>query len=94
MATLMVRKVEDDLVAALKDRAKRHGRSAEAEHRAILEEALKPRHTTQDLIDAVQRMDWLAELDTRDLRDHDDLGREFDFDPENGTLVRHVRRAP
>jgi antitoxin FitA len=40
MATLIVRKLDDALVQRLKARAKAHGRSAEAEHRAILEEAL------------------------------------------------------
>lgn len=40
MAQLIVRNLEDDLVAALKRRAARHGRSAEAEHRAILREVL------------------------------------------------------
>ena len=37
VATLIVRRVDERLVAALKARAHRHGRSAEAEHRAILE---------------------------------------------------------
>jgi plasmid stability protein len=41
MAQLLVRDLKEETVAALKKRAKEHGRSAEAEHRAILEEALK-----------------------------------------------------
>ncbi len=41
MATLIVRQVDDKLVQDLKERAKRHGRSAEAEHRLILESALR-----------------------------------------------------
>lgn len=41
MAQLLVRNIPDHLVEALKDRAVKHGRSAEAEHRAILEETLK-----------------------------------------------------
>jgi plasmid stability protein len=40
MPELIVRNLEDDLVAALERRAARHGRSAEAEHRAILREVL------------------------------------------------------
>ncbi len=40
MAQLIVRKVEDEVVRALKERAGRHGRSAEAEHREILRAAL------------------------------------------------------
>lgn len=43
MAQLTVRGVDDDIAAALKARAARAGRSAEAEHRRILEEALRPR---------------------------------------------------
>ena len=40
MAQLIVRRLDDSLVHALKRRAARHGRSAEAEHRAILSAAL------------------------------------------------------
>ncbi len=40
MAQLIVRNVEDEVVRALKERAGRHGRSAEAEHREILRELL------------------------------------------------------
>jgi len=41
MPQLLVRDVPRDIVDALKRRAAEHGRSAEAEHRAILESALK-----------------------------------------------------
>jgi plasmid stability protein len=37
---LSVRNLDDELIARLKRRAARHGRSAEAEHREILREAL------------------------------------------------------
>jgi antitoxin FitA len=40
MANLVVRNLDQRVVEALKQRAARHGRSAEAEHRAILEEVL------------------------------------------------------
>ena len=40
MKQLIVRNVEEAVVRALKRRAVRHGRSAEAEHRAILRDAL------------------------------------------------------
>lgn len=40
MPDLLVRGVDEALVRALKERAGAHGRSAEAEHRAILAEAL------------------------------------------------------
>ena len=43
MAQLLVRDVPQDVVEALKRRAAAHGRSAEAEHRAILEEVLRAR---------------------------------------------------
>jgi antitoxin FitA len=42
VSQLLMRKVDDDLVARLKQRAARAGRSAEAEHRLILEVALRP----------------------------------------------------
>ncbi|HED12551.1 MAG TPA: DNA-binding protein [Gammaproteobacteria bacterium] len=40
MASLVVRNLDKNIVVALKQRAVRHGRSAEAEHRALLEEVL------------------------------------------------------
>lgn len=40
MANLVVRNLDPRIVDALKQRAARHGRSAEAEHRALLEELL------------------------------------------------------
>jgi plasmid stability protein len=47
MPDLLVRGVDDELVRALKERAGAHGRSAEAEHRAILAAALaRPRRRT------------------------------------------------
>jgi len=41
MGSLHVRNIDDELVARLKRRAARHGRSAEAEHREILRQALE-----------------------------------------------------
>jgi antitoxin FitA len=40
MASLVVRNLDQQIVDALKQRASQHGRSAEAEHRALLEELL------------------------------------------------------
>jgi plasmid stability protein len=40
MATLTVRQLEDDVVRRLRIQAAEHGRSAEAEHREILRQAL------------------------------------------------------
>jgi len=42
MGQLIVRGLDDRLIQALKERAARAGRAAEAEHRAILEQALRP----------------------------------------------------
>jgi len=46
MAQLIVRRLDDDVKERLKARAKRHGRSLEAEARAILEDAANgsPKH--------------------------------------------------
>lgn len=49
MASLIVRRLDDDLVRRLKERARAHGRSAEAEHRAILEAALRSELTGREL---------------------------------------------
>jgi plasmid stability protein len=55
VATLLVRRLDEDLVHRLKARASAHGRSAEAEHRAILEAALRPKMTGQELWDKLAR---------------------------------------
>ena len=41
MAQLILRDLSPDVVRALKRRAARHGRSAEAEHRILLHDALR-----------------------------------------------------
>ena len=46
MAQLIVRNIEEEVVEALKLRAARHGRSAEAEHRELLRETLLRRPST------------------------------------------------
>ncbi len=48
---LHVRNIDDDLIVRLKRRALRHGRSAEAEHREILRQALsgEPDASFEDL---------------------------------------------
>ena len=43
MPQLIVRNLDDEIVARLRQRAARHGRSTEAEHREILREVLLPR---------------------------------------------------
>ena len=49
--SLHVRNLDEDIVARLKQRAARHGRSAEAEHREILRVALsgESEHSFEDL---------------------------------------------
>ena len=49
MAQLTVRNVNDRTVRALKQRAAAHGRSAEAEHREILRNALRASRTGKSL---------------------------------------------
>ncbi len=61
MAQLTVRNIDDDIVAALKARAARSGRSAEAEHRLILQEALRPRQRGDFFEDARARRVKLPE---------------------------------
>jgi plasmid stability protein len=67
MATnLIVRKVEAETVKALKEQAARNGRSAEAEHRAILEAALR-RPRKRSLYEVLAAMP--------------DVGKDSDFAP-------------
>ena len=54
MAQLLVRDVSDELVRALKQRAAANGRSAEAEHRALLSEALTPPRNLDALREALR----------------------------------------
>lgn len=58
MAQLIVRNLDDELVARLKRRAAAHGRSAEAEHREILRQALEeePRRSFKELAAQVRAM--------------------------------------
>jgi plasmid stability protein len=68
MADLLVRGVDEALVRSLKARAGQHGRSAEAEHRAILAAALtSPRRRS------------LAEV----LASMPDVGQDADFERVN-----------
>jgi antitoxin FitA len=80
MAQLLVRGLTDDTVRRLRERAQARGRSAEAEHRAILEAALAPR-TTQDWVEALQNGP-LAEVDDeiwRDILDRRDTGKPIEL---------------
>lgn len=61
MAQLIVRNLETRLVRRLKVRAARRGRSAEAEHREILREALKVRRTEKTLKQTLLEMPTVGE---------------------------------
>jgi plasmid stability protein len=63
---LIVRNVDDSVVRALKQRAARHGRSAEAEHRELLRDALR---------DDIARTSFKAALAAMP-----NVGRDADFD--------------
>jgi antitoxin FitA len=58
MAQLVVRNLEEELVIKLKKRAAENGRSAEAEHRDILRQALaeEPRRSFRELAAKVRSM--------------------------------------
>ena len=56
MASLVVRNLDPAIIDALKQRAAKHRRSAEAEHRAILEEALLVRPRKKSFAEALAAM--------------------------------------
>lgn len=73
MAQLIVRNIDDELVRILKERATRHGRSAEAEHREILKEALQPSRA-----DFWERARWFREnVAGKQRTDSTDIVREW-----------------
>lgn len=75
MPSLIVRSIDDATVQSLKERAARHGRSMEAEHRTILVEALlKPRRRS------------LAQV----LAAMPDVGRDADFARVQDGASAHV----
>ena len=77
MAQLIVRNLPEGVVKALKIRAAENGRSAEAEHREILRQALLSSKTEQTLKDALLSMPEVG--DDSDFRHIRDLGREADL---------------
>jgi antitoxin FitA len=56
VATLTVRNLEEELVRALRIRAAQRGRSAEAEHREILREALAADRQAPSRAEAAERL--------------------------------------
>jgi len=76
MANLVVRNLDKRIVDTLKQRAAKHGRSAEAEHRAILESTLlgPKKKSFAEIISAMPNM-----------------GRDDDFERiEDGSKEEHV----
>ncbi|WP_257255276.1 MULTISPECIES: DNA-binding protein [unclassified Endozoicomonas] len=75
MANLLVRNIDEAIVDALKAQAGKHGRSAEAEHRKILEAALlRPRNKNF----------------TEALKNIPDVGSDTDFERINDEGDRDV----
>ena len=77
MSQLIVRNLDEKVVRELRLRAARHGRSAEAEHREILREALLPKAGRQPLKDYLLTMPSVG--DDRDFARLADRGREVDL---------------
>jgi len=77
MSSLIVRGVDENIVRALKTRAARHGRSTEAEHRALLADALlQPRR--RSLADVLAEIPGVGEdADFARVQGRED-GRVFD----------------
>ena len=73
VAQLIVRNVDPDIVRELKLRAARGGRSAEAEHRAILREAVGSGSKRRGLKDLLRNMPDVGE--DADFQRPRDLGR-------------------
>lgn len=74
MAQLIVRNLDAEIVHALKVRAAERGRSAEAEHREILRQVLRPEPSTtiKDHLLAIPAVS---------------LGEDFERDPDLGRAI-------
>ena len=78
MANLVVRNLDQRIVDALKQRAAKHGRSAEAEHRAILEEALLLTSKKKSFAEVLSTMpDVGQDADFERIEDADKEGHVF-----------------
>jgi plasmid stability protein len=76
MNQLIVRNLEEEVVRELRLRAARHGRSAEAEHREILREALLPHRTKRSLKEHLLAM---PEVEDTDFERPPDYGRDVEL---------------
>ena len=77
MGQLIVRSLEDEVIEALKKRAKANGRSAEAEHREILRQALQKGHSNDSFWEYLKAMPDLG--DDADFERQRDYPREVKF---------------
>ena len=77
MAQLIVRNLEEAVVQALKLRAAQRGRSAEAEHRELLRQALLPTKGKRPLKDLLRSMPHVGE--DADFERTEDRGREVEL---------------
>ncbi|MEE8584037.1 MAG: DNA-binding protein [Acidobacteriota bacterium] len=77
MAQLIVRNLEEAVVQALKLRAAQQGRSAEAEHRELLRQALLPTKGKRPLKDLLLSIPHVGE--DADFERTEDRGREVEF---------------
>lgn len=76
MATLIVRNLDQRIVDALKQRAARHGRSAEAEHRELLRSALlrTPRRSLAEALAAMPNVGRDEDFERWEERDAEGYG--------------------
>jgi antitoxin FitA len=77
MNQLIVRNLEDKVVRELRLRAARHGRSAEAEHREVLREALFPPKGKRSLKELLLAMPPVGE--DSDFERSPDPGRDVEL---------------
>jgi antitoxin FitA len=75
MGQLTVRKVDDEIIRRLKIRAAEHGRSAEAEHREILKQALLA----------------APKMDPEEWRRAEELRRRLGRMPDSTDFIRKMR---
>ena len=76
-AQLIVRNLEEEVVRELRLRAARHGRSAEAEHREILREALLPGKAKMSFKEFLLTMPNVGE--DADFERSEDRGRDVEL---------------
>jgi antitoxin FitA len=79
MAQLLVRDLDEDLVVALRKRAAKHGRSVEAEHRAILHAALRKPPTRDFKTMLLSMPKSQSDEDEADFNLERDLARDVDI---------------